>query len=166
MVSINEKIDLVDQGRDTNQSATIYLNSNLSGTIVTLPQNRRVKLTGVVGEGIAQIKEPVVGWVESKYLKMPSAPTMQKGKRFRLRDTPELSSGLIGFDIPGAKQNDGPAAKSIVHVTEPFDSYPEEGRLFIRVFYTGKAGNERVGYVSQGSLGSVLGTPSSNFEAI
>ena len=165
MVSINEKIDLVDQARDTTRAVSIYLRSDLSGTVTTLPENRRIKLTGIVGEGIAQIKEPVVGWVQSTYLKMPSTG-LQKGKRYRLRDTPELSDGLSGYDIPGVKQNDGPAAKSIVHATDPFDSYVEGGRIFIRVFYTGKAGNERAGYVSQGSVGSVLGAPSSNLEAL
>lgn len=164
MVNINEKIDLVDQARDTNRAVSIYLRSDLSGTVTTLPENRRVKLTGVVGEGIAQIKEPVVGWVQSTYLKMP-AGGMQKGQRYRLRDTPELSQGLSGYDIPGVKQNDGPAARSTVYATDPFDSYVEGGRIFIRVFYTGKAGNERAGYISQGPIGSVLGTPSSNLEA-
>ncbi len=164
MVSINEKNDLVDQARDTTRAVSIYLRSDLSGTVTTLPENRRVKLTGIVGEGIAQIKEPVVGWVQSTYLKMPSSG-MQKGKRYRLRDTPELSNGLSGYDIPGVKQNDGPAAKSTAYATDPFDSYVEDGRIFVRVFYTGKAGNERAGYVSQGSIGNVLGTPSSNFEA-
>ena len=165
MVSINEKIDLVDQARDTTRAVSIYLRSDLSGTVTTLSENRRIKLTGIVGEGIAQIKEPVVGWVQSTYLKMPLSG-LQKGKRYRLRDTPELSDGLSGYDIPGVKQNDGAAAKSIVHATDPFDSYIEGGRIFIRVFYTGKAGNERAGYVSQGSVGSVLGAPSSNLEAV
>ncbi len=165
MVSINEKVDLVDQARDTTRAVSIYLRSDLSGTVTTLPENRRIKLTGIVGEGIAQIKEPVVGWVQSTYLKMPSSG-LQKGKRYRLRDTPELSDGLSGYDIPGVKQNDGPVAKSIVHATDPFNSYIEGGRIFIRVFYTGKAGNERAGYVSQGSAGSVLGAPSSNLEAV
>lgn len=165
MVAINERKDLIDALRAPNRNIAVYRDTDLNVTLMGLAPDQPLRLTGIVGDGLAQIKEPVVGWVQSLYLKQLSSG-MTKGKAYRLRNTPELSQGLAAFYEPGAKMNDGPAANSVVYLTSPGDSYIEGGRIFIRVFFTGKSGNERAGYVSQGSVGSVLGETSSNFVAV
>jgi len=165
MVAISERKDLIDALRVPNRNIAVYRDMDLSISLMGLAQDQPIRLTGVVGDGLAQIKEPVVGWVQSIFLKQVS-DGMTKGKAYRLRNTPELSQGLIAYYEPGAKMNDGPAANSIVYLTEPADSYIESGRIFVRVFFTGKSGNERAGYVSQGPIGSVLGGPSSNLVAV
>lgn len=165
MVAISERKDLIDALRAPNRNIAVYRDTDLNVTLMGLAPDQPLRLTGIVGDGLAQIKEPVVGWVQSLYLKQLSSG-MTKGKAYRLRNTPELSQGLAAFYEPGAKMNDGPAANSIVYLTAPGDSYIEGGRTFIRVFFTGKSGNERAGYVSQGSVGSVLGETSSNFVAV
>ncbi|MGG6292817.1 hypothetical protein ACQ4M4_00215 [Leptolyngbya sp. AN02str] len=162
MVAIFEKEELIDQLRATNRKINVFAHTSLAKSVRELNAESVVKLTGVVGDGLAQIKEPVVGWVQSTHLKAASSG-MQKGQRYRLRNTPELSQGLAAYHVPGSPQNDGPAANSFVFVTNPADSYLENGRRYIRVYYTGVNGNERVGYVSQGPVGSVLGQASSNF---
>lgn len=166
MVTINERKDLIDALRAPNRNIAVYRDTDLSVTVMSLATDQRLRLTGIVGDGLAQIKEPAVGWVQSLYLKQVSDGGMTKGKAYRLRNTPELSQGLAAYYEPGAKMNDGPAANSIVYLTNPEDSYVEGGRKLIRVFFVGKFGSERAGYVSQGSVGSVLGDTSSNFVAV
>jgi len=167
MVTLFERKDLIDAIRATNQSIWIYRDSEMNGNIVQLAPEAQVRLTGIVAEGLAQVKTPRVGWVNAANLKMPSSPIdYVKGKAYRLRNTAELQNGLLAYYEPGAKMNDGPAANSLVNLTEPSDSYVENGRIFIRVFFTGKSGATRAGYVSQGPVGSVLGESSSNFVAV
>ncbi|MBD1911371.1 MULTISPECIES: hypothetical protein [unclassified Leptolyngbya] len=166
MVAINERKDLIDALRAPNRTIAVYRDTDLSVTVMSLAADQRLKLTGIVGDGLAQIKEPTVGWVQSLYLKQISDGGMTKGKAYRLRNTSELSQGLAAYYEPGAKMNDGPGANSIVYLTNPEDSYVENGRKLIRVFFVGKFGSERAGYVSQGTVGSVLGETSSNFVAV
>ncbi|GAB4468238.1 MAG: hypothetical protein OHK0037_25640 [Elainellaceae cyanobacterium] len=161
MVTIQEKRELVNQTRETNRTVQVYDYADLSGVGINLPSSQRVKLTGIVGDGLAQIKEPVIGWVNATYLKTPTET--RKGARYRVRMT-SAPNGLRAYWEPGKAQNDGPAGGATVFLTEPQDSYVEGGRKFVRVFYTGKANNERIGYVSQGPIGSNLGQPNSNFE--
>jgi hypothetical protein len=165
MVAIYERKDLIDAVRAANQTIWIYRDSEMSGNIMQLAPEAQVRLTGIVGDGLAQVKTPRVGWVNARNLKMPSQGDYTKGTAYRLRNTPELRNGLLAYYEPGASMNDGPAASSTVYLTVPGDSYVENGRIFIRVFFAGKFGSERAGYVSQGSVGSTLGEPSSNFVA-
>lgn len=166
MVAIYERKDLIDAVRATNQAIWIYRDSEMTGNVMQLAPETQVRLTGVVAEGLAQVKTPRVGWVNAGNLKVPTSNGYDQGKAYRLRDTAELRNGLLAYYEPGAKMNDGPAAGSTVYLTEPGDSYVEEGRVFIRVFFTGKAGITRAGYVSQGPVGSKLGEASSNFFAV
>jgi len=165
MVEIRERKDLIDAMRAPNRNIAVYRDTDLSITVMGLNPDQPLRLTGIIGDGLTQIKEPVVGWVQSTFLK-PISNDMTRGKAFRLRNTPALSQGLLAYYEPGAKMNDGPAANSIVYLTVPPDSYVESGRVFIRVFFTGKAGGLRAGYVSQGPVGSTMGEPSSNFVAV
>lgn len=166
MVAIYERKDLIDAVRATNQTIWIYRDSEMTGNIMQLASEAQVRLTGIVGDGLAQVKTPRVGWVSAANLKMPSQDGYQPGKAFRLRNTPELQSGLRAYYEPSADMNDGPAANSTIYLTEPADSYVENERVFVRVFFTGKFGATRAGYVSQGPVGSKMGESSSNFVAV
>jgi len=167
MVTINERKDLIDELRTTNQTIWIYRDSDLTGNIMQLAPDTQVSLTGVVGAGLAQIKTPRVGWVNAGHLKiLDGSSGYTPGKAYRLRNIPELQNGLLAYYEPGSPMNDGPAANSIVRLTEPVDSYEANGRVYIRVFFTGKSNTSRAGYVSQGPIGSILGAASSNFVAV
>ncbi|MEO1146150.1 MAG: hypothetical protein AAFY26_11200 [Cyanobacteria bacterium J06638_22] len=166
MVAIYERKDLIDEVRVANQPIWIYRDSEMTGNIMQLAPEAQVRLTGIVGDGLAQVKTPRVGWVNAGNLKMPFQGGYTKGTAYRLRNTPELRNGLLAYYEPGASMNDGPAATSTVFLTVPGDSYVENGRIFVRVFFTGKFGAERAGYVSQGPVGSTIGETSSNFVAV
>ena len=171
MVDIQEDKALVNAIRQTNLNVQVFDFADLTSFVTTLSSGRRVKLTGIKGSGIAQLKEPVVGWVNAANLAVISVVTpgsFEKGKSFRVN----ASNGLKAYFEPGASEEDGPANGSTVFLTNPGDSFlapssnPDINNVFVRVFYTGTGGKERVGYVSQGPEGSTLGGADSNLRAI
>ena len=174
MVDIQEDQALVNAIRQTNLNVQVFDFADLTSFVTTLSSGRRVKLTGIKGNGIVYIKEPVVGWVNAANLAVsPAAPpgAFKQGKSFQVSPA-NAPNGLLAFFEPNAPENDGPASGSTVFLTDPGDSFVAPSRtqrinnVFVRVFYTGADGNQRVGYVSQGPEGIALGGAGSNLRAI
>ena len=164
MVDIQENRDLVNQFRDVNLALEVFDFADLTSTVTSLPSGQRVKLTGIVGEGIAQIREPVIGWVKAANLRFA------RGKSFTVNAT-NAPSGLLAFSMPGqVSQNDGPAGGATVFLTVPEDSFDAPSsttgtnNTFVRVIFTDKNGDDRIGFVSQGPVGSTMGGNDSNFQ--
>lgn len=148
-------------------SIAVFEDARLTKPVGNVPANTQVILSGVLGAGIAQIKAPTVGWVQSANLKLcsggtpPAKPqTVAQGECRKLRDPAvdgptyaDLRGGLKAYDQPGkgpqvyeAKQ-DGPSQGATVFLTKPAQV---EGK-WVRVFYTSLSGKERLGWVSLGT---------------
>lgn len=163
--TLSERSDYVGACRAAGtQTLTVYDDARLSRSIGTIPASSRVTLTGVLGNGTAQIKAPYVGWVQAGQLKQCDStpnPTPQKGACRRLRD-PDLDGaqyeslryGLAAYDLPNKQQpqkygqyQDGPDKGAQVYFTDPRQI---DGK-WVRVFYTSLSGNDRLGWVSLGT---------------
>ena len=159
MGNIQEKRDLVNEVRETNLDLPVFDFADLTSTVTTVLTGQRVKLTGIVGDGIAQIKEPAIGWVKSANLRFA------KGKSY----TVAVSSGLLAFSQDHVFQDDGPLGNATVHLTVPEKSHTAKGndgldKTFVRVIYIGKDNEEHMGFVSQGPVGSTPGGADSNLQ--
>jgi hypothetical protein len=167
---LTERSDFVNGCRLTGSAPLpLFEDARLTRTIGSVAPTTRVTLTGVVGSGTAQIKAPLIGWVQAGSLKLcqdggsvgtPTPERPVRGACRRLRDPDfdgpqyaELRNGLVAYEEPGRKpqragsQQDGPGKGATVYFAEPRQV---EGK-WVRVFYTGIAGNERLGWVSLGT---------------
>jgi len=157
-----------DSYRYTNTRLPVHGDSSLKGTpIQTLGPETKVKLTGYVDAGIAEIKEPCSGWVSSVDLAF----------YIRVKNTYKVVSEnkLLVFKNTGYPQNvpnagveiqDSIDSQSLVDLTEPPDRFvggnkPEHGKpghvqsghTYTRAYYTSRTGDKnKVGYVDEGML--------------
>lgn len=181
-VQITERPNFINTCRGSGSTGlTVYEDAALSRAIDSIQANTIVTLTGLVGPGIAQIKSPEVGWVRASTLTTDCGnetpvtdatlpPDIDTNRLYcrRLRDSSrdgqayrDLDQGLIAYNNPGVGQQnylgspDGPARASIVRITRtPPETQIYDGKSWIRVKYTGVSGQARVGWVTNGPVGS------------
>jgi hypothetical protein len=172
------------------QPLTVSADVTRNRYTITLKPYTRITLTGVIaynGSGqvqYVQINQPVVGYVPTATLSTncdagptptPSPSPEGKGTCYLIRRA-VAPNGLSAYDSPGGPpqrypnsptgNQDGPGAGTQVFFTKPATpSQNLNNRTFVRVYYTSLGGGERLGWVSQGPVGSVAGAPSSNFES-
>jgi hypothetical protein len=166
---LTERSDYIGGCRLTSAvGLNVFEDARLTRAIGSVPANTQVTLTGVLGSGTAQIKAPLIGWVQAANLRScatagtpaPPPDRLSKGACRRLR-SPEfdgaqyadLKNGLVAYNQPGSEPQragtvaDGPGQGATVYFVEPRQV---EGK-WVRVFYVGLAGNERIGWVSLGT---------------
>lgn len=178
-MNIHQDPSLMDAQRETKRAISVFLynkdelhqreKADLDGMIVAeLESGQYVTMTGFVGDGIAQIKSPFSGWVDSTHLRMPTNP----GAQLKVLES-AAPNGLIAYDELNVPQkdkdglDDGPDAGSIVHLADPLTRFfDDQGRELILISYRGRHNKYRKGYVSQGAPGCKLGDENSNFELI
>jgi hypothetical protein len=151
----------------------------------TIQPYTRLNLTGVIAYNSSgqvqyvQISQPTLGYVPTATLLTdcnagPTPPNPTKGTCYLIRRS-LAPNGLAAYESPGGApqrypnspngQQDGPASGSRVFFTNPATpSQNFNNRTFVRVYYTSLSGNDRLGWISQGPVGSAPGAPSSNFE--
>lgn len=178
---LTERSDYVGACRKTTATAlTIYEDSRLTKSVGTVQSNTVVTLTGVLGNGTAQIRVPSLGWIQSATLSTdcssvePPASTLpadiDTNPKYcrRVRDSKtdganykDLDRGLIADDNPGKGVQtylgtpDGPGGAAVVRLTrDPAESQDVGSLRWIRIRYTSRSGEKRVGWVSNGSLAS------------
>jgi len=178
-VALTERNDYRNTCRNSGAiPLKLYGDARLTQILDTLPVNTILTLTGVVGNGIAQIKAPKMGWVQSATLttacsmisESNSLPTdLDTNPKYcrRLRDSKTdgsdyqlLDIGLVAFDRPGVSlqrfgnEADGPGRAAIVRVTRlPPEIQVHDGRNWIRVKYMGQGNVPRIGWIANGPAG-------------
>ena len=183
-VSLTEKADYVGACRGSGATAlTLFEDSRKTKVVGTVPAGVVVTLTGVVGNGVVLIRNPSVGWIESTTLTtnctaggqttsetgpLPADIDVNPLYCRRLRssaidgpDYRDLDAGLAAFDRPGSSLQtafgsaDGPARGATVRITRtPPETQTYSDRTWIRVKYTSQLGTQRVGWISNGAIGS------------
>ena len=64
-----ENVSYIGTCRSSGASPlNVFTNTALNRVVSELPAYTRVTLTGIIGEGIVQLREPVVGWAKSETL--------------------------------------------------------------------------------------------------
>nr|WP_290226695.1 hypothetical protein [Trichocoleus desertorum] len=166
--SLSERPDYIGTCRGTTAAVNIYEDTQLTRRIGAVPARASVTLTGVLGNGIAQIRTPSVGWIQTTNLvtnctggNTPTTPgNAQRGECRRLRDPDvdgagyeSLRFGLRAYENPGTTpqvyqgSSDGPAKGARVFLTNP----TQTNGKWIRVFYTSVSGRDRLGWISAGT---------------
>lgn len=166
--TLSERTDYIGTCRGTTAAVNIYEDTQLTRKVGTVAARGSVTLTGVLGNGIAQIRTPSVGWIQTTNLvtnctggSNPTPPdNTQRGECRRLRDPDvdgagyeSLRFGLRAYDNPGTTpqthqgSSDGPAKGARVFLTKP----SQTNGKWIRVFYTSVSGRERLGWISAGT---------------
>ncbi len=177
--ALTERSDYVGVCRTTANAAPLYENARLTKEISLVPANTQVTLTGVVGNGIAQIKQPEVGWLRSASLLSrcgdgtvsPLPPDIDTNPIYcrRLRSAQVdgaayayLNAGLVAFDQPGGTmhryrgQPDGPSGAAVVRLTQsPAQTQVYGDRDWVRVKYRSQSGSQRIGWIALGSTGGL-----------
>lgn len=160
---LTERSDFVGGCRLTSEALSVFDDARQTQPTGSLAAETRVTLTGVLGEGIAQIRSPRLGWIRVASLRTCEVanPNPVRGECRRLRDPitdgpayEELRFGLRAYDNPGRGiqvdnqgNPDGPTRGARVFFTAP----PQFSDGWVRVFYRSRSGFERVGWVSLGS---------------
>lgn len=177
--SLTERSDYINGCRTAAVAIEVYESAQLTTKIGSIPANATVILTGVLGSNVAQIRSPVLGWVQSSNLlnncgsnpnngQLPSDIDTNPDYCRRLRDVnrdgPEysdLNDGLVAFNQPGGTIQsysggpDGPSRAAIVRVTrKPPELQDYDFRTWIRVKYQSRSGTPRIGWISNGPIGS------------
>ena len=167
--TLSERTDYIGTCRGTTAAVNIYEDTQLTRRVGTVAARSSVTLTGVLGNGIAQIRTPSVGWIQTTNLVTnctggnPGGPgdgNAQRGECRRLRDPDvdgagyeSLRFGLRAYDNPGTTpqtyqgSTDGPGKGARVYLTNP----SQTNSKWIRVFYTSVSGRERLGWISAGT---------------
>ncbi|HEY9858467.1 MAG TPA: hypothetical protein V6D16_03100 [Candidatus Obscuribacterales bacterium] len=167
--SLSERPDYIGTCRGTTAAVNIYEDTQLTRRIGTVPARASVTLTGVLGNGIAQIRTPSVGWIQTTNLVTNctggdtggnTGGNAQRGECRRLRDPDvdgagyeSLRFGLRAYENPGTTpqtyqgSSDGPGKGARIFLTNPVQT---NGK-WIRVFYTSVSGRERLGWISAGT---------------
>jgi hypothetical protein len=174
-----ERSSYISTCRQVNATTEIFQNTALGPVnqrVGTVNTGAQVTLTGVLGEitgigGVAQIKTPVVGWLRSVNLTTcGTPPVIGSCYIIKLSTAP---NGLFAYSDPITAQKqlyngqaDGPAGGSKVYFTNPpTPSQTARNTIFVKVTYTSLNGNDRVGWISQGPVGSTPGGANSNLSA-
>lgn len=185
-----ERASFIDTCRSSGaQPLNVSLDVTRNRFLTTIRPYTRITLSGVIAYNnsgqvqYVQIRQPVVGYVPTATLltncnaqptPTPTPTPPEKGTCYVIRRS-LAPNGLAAYETPGGApqrfpntptgNQDGPAGGSQVFFTNPPTPSQNFGnRTFARVFYTSLGGDDRLGWVSQGPVGSAPGAPSSNFE--
>lgn len=174
--SLYERSSYIGTCRQVNATTEVFQNTALGPVnqrIGTVNVGSQVTLTGVLGDiagigGVAQIKTPVVGWLRSSALTTCGTPPVT-GSCFIIR-TATAPNGLFAYSDPITAQKqlyngqaDGPAGGSKVYFTAPpTPSQTARNTIYVKVTYTSLNGSNRMGWISQGPVGSTPGGATSN----
>ena len=182
---VYERSSYINACRTANTTSEIFLNTALgpvSQRVGTVTSGTQVTLTGVLGDiagvgGVAQIKAPVVGWLRSANLTNCNGGGNGGGVATKAAcyfvKISTAPNGLFAYEDPTTKQKqlfngqgDGPAGGSRVFFIDPAVA-PQTvgGFIYVKVFYTSLSGNDRIGWISQGSTGTTPGSSASNFRS-
>ncbi len=177
--SLSERSDYVGACRTTANATPLYENARLTKEISLVPANTQVTLTGVVGNGIAQIKQPGVGWLRSASLLnrcddgvvSPLPPDIDTNPIYcrRIRNSQVdgaayayLNAGLVAFAQPGGEMHryqgrpDGPGGGAVVRLTQsPAQTQAYGDRDWVRVKYRSQSGTQRIGWIALGPRGGL-----------
>lgn len=171
------------------QPITVSADITRNRYTTTIQPYTRITLTGVVAYNnngqvqYVQISQPSLGYVPTATLltncdarptPTPTPTPTGKGACYLIRRA-VAPNGLAAYDSPGGTPQrspntptgfqDGPASGSQIFFTDPATaSQNYSNRTFVKVYYTSLGGSERLGWISQGPIGSAAGQPSSNFE--
>ncbi|WP_146141010.1 hypothetical protein [Stenomitos frigidus] len=174
-----ERVSQIDTCRGTTSALTIHKSSALNDPIGNVPANTSVRLTGIFGTGVVQIKTPLVGWVSTNALVTTCGAPPTEGLPADLDTNPrycrrlrsvevdgsayaDLNTGLVARNTPGgdfqyvgnSNQTDGPMKAAVVRFPErATDLEDAGGRRWIRIKYMGFQGTPRVGWVPNGPAG-------------
>jgi hypothetical protein len=158
-IPLVERPSYIGECRSSGASLlTVYQDSSLTLPIADLDPYTRITLTGVLGEGVAQLEEPL-GWVRAATLLLncdagpdpDPDPDPELGTCYQV--VPPL--GLIARETPAGSaqtyqgQFDGPAGNSQVYGTIPPQRQTAEARTWQRVIYISLSGDERLGWVAE-----------------
>ncbi|MBD2097919.1 hypothetical protein H6F90_22875 [Trichocoleus sp. FACHB-591] len=167
-ITLSERTDYIGTCRGTTAAVNIYEDTQLTRRVGTVAARSSVTLTGILGNGIAQIRTPSVGWIQTTNLVTnctggnpgDNPGNVQRGECRRLRDPDvdgagyeSLRFGLRAYDNPGTTpqtyqgSSDGPAKGARIFLTKP----SQTNGKWIRVFYTSVSGRERLGWISGGT---------------
>ncbi len=174
--ALYERASYISTCRQVNATTEVFQNTALgpvSQRVGTVNAGSQVTLTGVLGDiagigGVAQIKLPVVGWLRSANLATCGTPPVT-GSCYIIK-TATAPNGLYAYADPISAQKqlyngqaDGPAGGSKVYfTTPPTPSQTARNTIFVKVTYTSLSGSDRVGWISQGPVGSTPGGATSN----
>jgi hypothetical protein len=186
---LTERVSAINTCRNTgNNPLPVYSDTAQTQAIGRLQPFTKVTLTGILGPGIAQVREPIVGWIQSATLQTDcnarpggtgtgtgsgTGTGTGTGTGAPRRGTCFVvltNGGLFAYDTPGGPQqtfegqNDGPDAGSRVFAVDPVQRAVANNRRFVRAFYTSISNAERVGWISEGPVGGTnnLGTCPAN----
>ncbi|HEY9628592.1 MAG TPA: hypothetical protein V6C84_14920 [Coleofasciculaceae cyanobacterium] len=178
-VPLYERVPYISTCRQLNATTEVFQNTALgpvSQRVGTVNAGAQVTLTGVLGNiagigGVAQIKTPVVGWLRSSVLTTCGTPPVT-GSCYIIR-TSTAPNGLYAYSDPITAQKqlyggvaDGPAGGSRVYFTSPpTPSETARNTIYVKVSYTSLSGSSRIGWISQGPVGSTPGGSTSNLSA-
>ncbi|MFQ3629087.1 MAG: hypothetical protein SNJ81_16120 [Cyanobacteriota bacterium] len=136
-VQVFERPSYVNTCRNSGANTLAVYTSTAQGTVVRqLQPYTRITLTGVLGDGIAQIREPAVGWVRSATLLTncdARPPVDPVGQCYQVTQ-PELivRSAPYGAILSSVLSGDR------IYGTNPIQRQTtSDGRIWQRVYYRG-----------------------------
>jgi hypothetical protein len=153
-VQVFERPSYVNTCRNSGTSTLAVYTSTAQGTVVRqLPPYTRITLTGVLGDGVAQIREPAVGWVRSATLltncdARPPVDPDPVGQCYQVTQ-PELVVRAVPY---------GAILSSVVSGNRIYGTNPiqrqttSDGRIWQRVYYRGTT---NLGWVAETGTGGI-----------
>lgn len=152
--ALTERTDYIGACRRTNRSVEVFRDTALSAVnrVGTFGPGTEVKLTGVVGNGVAQVYWPttwpptgtisVVGWINSAYLATCDVPIELRAcyrvnADLAVRTQPSVTAGTRGYAVAGTVvyATSNPPREQ----TSPSSS-PNFGRVWTEIAFQGSPG--------------------------
>ncbi|BAU44469.1 hypothetical protein [Leptolyngbya sp. O-77] len=151
-VQVFERPSYVNTCRNSGASTLAVYTSTAQGTVVRqLPPYTRITLTGVLGDGVAQIREPAVGWVRSATLLTncdARPPVDPVGQCYQVTQ-PEL----IVRSAPYGTILSSVLSGERIYGTNPVQRQTTaDGRIWQRVYYRGTT---NLGWVAETGTGGI-----------
>lgn len=151
-VQVFERPSYVNTCRNSGANTLAVYTSTAQGTVVRqLQPYTRITLTGVLGDGVAQIREPAVGWVRSATLLTncdARPPVDPVGQCYQVTQ-PELvvRSAPYGTILSSVLSGDR------IYGTNPVQRQTTaDGRIWQRVYYRGTT---NLGWVAETGTGGI-----------
>lgn len=138
-----------------NTALPVYTSSTLGQTVRTLNPYTRVVLTGVLGNGTAQISSPAMGWVRSATLLTNCDAGQETGGRgacYQVAPT-ELSvrTAPYGSVLASLAQN-----QRVYATAPPNRQTTSDGRVWLQVYYNQTSNLGWAAQTGAGGLGANL----------
>lgn len=151
-VQVFERPSYVNTCRNSGASTLAVYTSTAQGTVVRqLPPYTRITLTGVLGDGVAQIREPAVGWVRSATLltNCDAGPPLDPVGQCYQVTQPELVVRSAPYETILSSVLSGDR----IYGTNPVQRQrTADGRIWQRVYYRGTT---NLGWVAETGTGGV-----------